>query len=335
MKKSPLRALIAALALAGIGIAAPLGTARAQDAVRIGTSSTGSTFYILTVGISDLVRKNASINATVEPLGGSTANMNGLAARKIDLAMSNAGAAYDAYHGSPPFKGVINIALVAQGQPSLRYVLVRRDAGIKSAGDLVGKTFIAKRRALPELELVANALMDINQVPRDRVKLVETVETTQTSDALRSGSAQAAVYPGGLGMPPLQEMFRDKVVDFLPVPGDKVEALMRKLPKYFYLMKVPAGNFENQSTDWMAPALNTYLVVRGDVPEDLVYKITKAVMGNDKGLVPYHADGKYWTVKHTLAEPKIPFHAGAIRYYKEIGAWTENLDKIQASLARK
>ena len=329
------RVLSAALLAVSLTVSAPSAEVRAQDAVRIGTSSVGSTFYIVAVGMSEMLRKHASINATVEPLGGSTANINGLGAEKIDLAVANAGASYDGLHGNKPFKAPVKVSLIAQGQPSMRFLLVRRDAGIKAPGDLVGKPFIAKRRALPELEIVANALVDVYGLPKANMRYIETVETGQVTDALRSGSAVAAVFPGGLYMAPVQEMFRDNVIDFLYLPNDKFDALMSKLPKYFYKAKVPANNFANQPREIWAPTLNTYLVVRDNVSADTVYKITKAVMGNYKEFAAYHADAKEWTIDNTLSEPKIAFHPGAVRYYKEVGAWKDSHDKIQAGLLKK
>ncbi|HXF86826.1 MAG TPA: TAXI family TRAP transporter solute-binding subunit [Xanthobacteraceae bacterium] len=307
----------------------------AQDSIRFGTSSVGSTFYVLAVGMAELARKHAGLNATVEPLGGSTATVNGLGAGKLDVAMTNAGSAWTAYQGKAPFKKPIAVALIAQGQPSLRYLVVRRDAGIKSPADLAGKTFIAKRRALPEMDLIANALLAAYGVPKNKVNVVETVETNQTTTALRAGTAQAAIIPGGMRLAPLEELIRDEIVDLLPLSGAKVDVLMRKLPDYLSKTNIPAGHFEKQSTASVAPTLNTYLIARGDLSEETVYKLTKAVMGNLKEFAAYHAEAKHWTVEHTLAEPKVPFHPGAIRYYKEIGAWNPKLDAIQASLTRK
>ena len=334
MRKA-VRLASAALAASLAGIAAPHGPAQAQDAIRLGTSSIGSTNYILAVGMSQLVRKHAAIDATVEPLGGTTAIIDGLGAKKVDFAMVSAGAAFDGAHGNAPFRRAVPVGLIAQGRSSMRFVLVRRDAGIRSVADLAGKTMIGKRRSLPDLELIANALLDVHGVPKDKVKFVETVETAQATAALRAGNVEAAVYPGRLDTPPLQELFRDKVVDFLDIPEATMRNLVAKLPKYFYLAKVPAGNFQNQPKEWISPALNTYLVARSDAPEELVYKVTKAIMGNPAGFAAYHVEGSDWTVANALAEPKLAFHPGAIRYYKEIGAWQPVHDQLQASLQAK
>lgn len=69
----------------GIGWVLPIGAngpdaAYAQDSIRFGTSSVGSTFYVLAVGMSEQTCKHAGLNATVEPLGGSTATINGIGA---------------------------------------------------------------------------------------------------------------------------------------------------------------------------------------------------------------------------------------------------------------
>ena len=77
--------------------------ALAQDAVRIGTSSIGADYYILAVAIGELLAKYEVINATVEPIGGSHANIFGLAADKIEFAIVNASAAYDGFRGAEPF----------------------------------------------------------------------------------------------------------------------------------------------------------------------------------------------------------------------------------------
>jgi TRAP-type uncharacterized transport system substrate-binding protein len=174
MKRKALRLASAALVASLAGAAPPYEPAQAQEAARFGTANIGSTAYILTVGMADLLRKHAAINAAVEPLGGSTAIINGLGAKTVDFAVVSASAAFDGAHGNAPFRQAVPVGLIAQGQSSMRFVLVRRDAGILSVEDLAGKAMIAKRRAMPDLELIANALLDVSGVAKEKVKFVET-----------------------------------------------------------------------------------------------------------------------------------------------------------------
>ncbi len=70
------------IVLAAISIAVLAPTAWAQQAIRIGTSSVGSTFYTIAIGAGEIIQKHAGLNATVEPVGGSSANMLGSAPRR-------------------------------------------------------------------------------------------------------------------------------------------------------------------------------------------------------------------------------------------------------------
>ena len=127
-------------------IAASFGSsANAQTtALRIGTSSSGSVFYTLGVGLSAMLSKNAGIAATAEPVGGSTANMFAIGADKVDLAFGNALAAYDALHGNKPFSKKVALGLIVQGAPNLRQIIVRVGSGIGVSPVGVSVTDISK-----------------------------------------------------------------------------------------------------------------------------------------------------------------------------------------------
>ena len=122
----------------------------------IGTSSVGSTFYIMTVGMANLITKRTGINISAEAVGGSDANVRALKDKRIDLAMLNANAIASGYLGTEQYAklGKIPLRVFIQGQESLRYIIVRKASGIKGPADLRGKKFIGKRRAGVDVELV-------------------------------------------------------------------------------------------------------------------------------------------------------------------------------------
>lgn len=304
----------------------------AQDAIRIGTSSIGADYYILAVAIGELLAKYESINATVEPIGGSHANIFGLAADKVEFAIVNASAAYDGFHGAEPFPGPQPLRLIAQGHTTYRFIVVRRNENISTPEGLRGKTIIAQRRAMPEIEAVGNALLNISQLQTEDVRFVGTVDTVQVEEALRAGTVAGAVMPGSVDQPALMGLLRDEIVDFLYLDDASVTAMMADLPAIFLKDVIPAGSFPGQTQDLVALGLNVYFVSDESMPEDIVYRTIKTVHENYDEFTNYFSSAAAWTVENALREPRIPYHPGAIRYYREIGAWTDEMESLHNSL---
>jgi uncharacterized protein len=69
-------------------------------------------------------------------------------------------------------------------------------------------------------------------------------------------------------------------------------------------------------------------VVDKDLPDDLVYKIVKAVFDHRQELESFHPAAKETLPANVDRDTFLPFHPGAMRYYREIGV------DIPATLAR-
>lgn len=304
-------------------------------AIRMGTSSSGSPFYVLTVGMGELIKKHAKINTTVEPVGGSDPNVFAIEAGKVDVAMLAAYSAARGYYGEPPFKKPVNLRLVAQGQKTFRQIIVTKKSGIKKPEDLAGKSIIAKRPAIPELEMIANAMFDVYKVPKDKVKIISTVETKEALEALNLGSVDAAILPASLGAADIMQLFENGKVEFLNLEKGKVDEMLKKLPKSMFASVIPANTYKGQGKDANVFAFSTYLVAGEKLPEQSVYEITKAILGNTKEFSAVHKEAKNWTVENTLANPKLPYHPGAIKYFKEVGKWDSKHEELQKTLEKR
>jgi TRAP transporter TAXI family solute receptor len=306
----------------------------AQDAVRIGTSSVGSVFYTLAIGASEIITKHAGINATAEPLGGSTANVYGLGAKKIEFSLANAFAAFSGYHGTYTFKKPVDVRLVLQGQPSYRFLIARKGAKLNTLEDLIGKTVIAKRRALPELELLMNAYIKAFNLPKDKIKIVATTNTNEAIKVIRAGSVDAAILPFSRKAAHLSKPMQDKVAEFLYISEAKRDEMLKYLPEAMYGDYLEPGTFPDQDKTVYLFGMNTYFLTRSGVSEDTVYKVAKAIMDNTKEFSTYHKLASQWTAERTLKNVALPFHAGSIRYFKEKGLWTPELEAKQKQLSK-
>ncbi|OGA45382.1 MAG: hypothetical protein A3G25_09290 [Betaproteobacteria bacterium RIFCSPLOWO2_12_FULL_63_13] len=312
--------------------AALAGAAHAQQAARISTPATGSVFHTIGVAISDMARKHANINSTVQPGGGSAAAMNGIAAKRFEFALSSAYIAATAYQGGGRFKKPIAVRLIMQGQPSYRGMMVNKDANIRSFKDLIGATIAADRPALPDLNLVFRAMAKVYGVPMDKFKVIRTTTLSEQEAAVRSGSAKAAVFGFGARAATIARVLGTGAVVPFYMSESERDRLLGHLPKAMHWGKVPAGVWPEQTEDWHLVAMNALFVARGDVPAETVYQFVKAVLDHTDEFKTYHAAARAWTVKHSLDDVPLPFHEGAIRYYKEKGAWNSTLDAEQKGL---
>ncbi len=306
-------------------------------AVALGTSSIGSTFYVIAVGMADIISKHTGMGATAEAVGGSDANMRAIKAGKVHLAMTNTFSSANAFGGVKQFaaEGKIPIRLLAIGQPSLRQTVARVASGIKTIPDLRGKKLVAKRKALAELELVADAMLKAYGTSKKDVTYIATAKTGEAIDALITGTVDAAVIPGGVPAATLMKLFERIDARFVDIPADRMDVILEELGPAFHIEVIRAGTYKGQDKDVLAPALSASIVVAESLPDEAVYEIAKALNEHYGDLKLVHKAAKHWTVENSLKNFHIPFHPGAVKYFKEIGAWTSKHEKTQQDLMGK
>lgn len=326
-------ATVAAIAMAGIAPA----NAQAK-AVRLGTSSVGSVYYTLAVAMSKLLKDEVGLASTVEAVGGSTPNVIAIGANRVDIAITNAFASFNGYNGLGRFKkrGKVKLGLLAVGNPSLRQFVVRKGAGVNDIKDLVGKTIVGKRPALPEIAMITDAMLKVYGIDPSKVRIIATTETGEAMDAIAANTVAGGVIPGSQGAGYFRRAARENKIEFFAFPKDKMDAMMKLLPEAFDTFDVPANTYDNQPKPYTAINMATTLIGSTQyLSEENGYKVMKAIFDHLDKFRTYHSSAKDWTLENTLAKGKIPFHPGAVRYFKEKKVWTADMEKRQSSMLAK
>lgn len=335
MKTMNTKMKLLAVGIAAAGFAQAV-SAEAQQAIRIGTSSVGSNYYVQAVGVGEVINKKAGINTSVQAVGGSAATVRGLGAGKIEFGMANSFAAVTGFKGTYSFRksGPVKTRLVVQGAPSHRTIVFRTGSGVKTPKDLEGKTFIGERRPLPELKLITKALFKVYGVDASKVKVVATTNTGQALKNLVVGSVAGAMLPVGRKAGNFQKPYSDGAFKFFHISKAKRDEMLKYLPGLIYGRTFDKNSFVGMTKEVHVFAMNTLFLTRPDVSDDVVYKVTKAIVENVELGKTYHRDLAHWNVSNSLTNVQLPFHPGAVRYYKEKGVWTAELAAIQKRLLK-
>ena len=93
---------------------------------------------------------------------------------------------------------------------------------------------------------------------------------------------------------------------------------------FFNDATIPAGTYRGQDEDFQGLDVGSmHLITSADADEETIYAVTKMIYENREEVTAKHAAGKAINPANVVRDTGTPFHPGAIRYFKEIGIWSE------------
>lgn len=316
MKRSCLVVLVAVCVL----FAAAPGMA-ADVFVRIGTSSVGGGFYLIGNTIAQLgTQELKEINFTAVT-GGSIKNCINLGTKDIELGMAQSSTVNDAWNGTGSFKEPIKtLRYVTAIYPMPAHILVNLDAGIKSIGDFKGKR-VDYGSVGQGIEVNAREMMSVFGLGDGDVK-IERFGRSEVAEALKIGDSQAHIWTTNAPNAQVTDMIRSGKVGLIGIEADKIEEIVTKFPHYAASV-IPGGIYEGYDKDIPVVAAVGSLLTYEDMPDDVIYKITKMLHGNTKFLRERLNYFDKFTLDFALAGMSVPLHPGAKKFYVEAGLMKE------------
>ncbi len=314
-------ALIAAGALAAaVALAAP---ASAQM-YGLGTGKQGFFTYSAGAAIAKVAADNG-MNLRLQPYGGTSAYVPGVNTGEIEFGLANELEAHYAVTGTviDKDKPQKNLRVIAVLTPLYSEFFVRKDSPIKTIADLKGKRVpsdYVSQRVLDVLTMgtLANGALSYGDVQRVPVPNV-------IGGAEEFAQGKADVFMFALGAGKVSEV--DAQVGGVRVLEiDHSKEAMDRLRKYIpvaYATQLSPGKGRTgiDAPTWVYAY--DYLVLANDkVPDEAAYKLAKIMHDHKKELAAgFGALSGFDPGRMTKDLGPVQFHPGAIKYYKEIGAW--------------
>jgi TRAP transporter TAXI family solute receptor len=287
-------------------------------ALKMMTGPMGGSWYPLGGAIMNAVQKEipgATISVT---LGGGMANVEALELGKCDIGFSNSSSAVDGLYGRPPFKKKMeNMRQLANLYPQYFQMVVTEASGIKSVADLKGKN-IAPGPKGHTGELLAQQVLEVYGLSYKDMAKIHHVQYSDSVSLMKDGHAHAYILGTTIPASSILDLAADRKIRLLSLPDDKIKAL-QKINAGYLKRVIPKGTYPGVDYDVPGVGYFTHLIISAKLPDDLVYKITKSLVKDLPRLGDVVKDMKGVTPKDLALDIGVPYHPGALKYYKEIG----------------
>ncbi|MBU1180588.1 MAG: TAXI family TRAP transporter solute-binding subunit [Proteobacteria bacterium] len=285
----------------------------------LSTGGTAGTYYPFGGAMARIWNtKIPGMNVTAQTTGASAENIRLINKKEAELALVQSDTLDFAFNAKEAFKEPIkSMSAIAVLYPEIIQVVTRADSPIKSIADLKGKK-VGVGAPGSGTEANFRQLMDIYGLAKGDVNS-QYLSFSESAEAFKDRHIDAFIVTAGIPNAAIMDIGTQHEIRIINIPADMTSKLTGKYP-FLAAAKVPAGTYKNLTQDVATVAVNAVLIVSNDLSADVVYNMTKALFDSQAELASAHAKGKELNLQNAVKGVSIPFHPGALKYYKEKGA---------------
>ncbi len=291
----------------------------------LATGGNTGTYYAYGMAMGQILQEKTGITFDVQSTGASKANIQLIQIEEADMAVVQNDVMYYAYTGTDLFAGAQtqDFAAVATLYPELCQIIASESSGIKSVADLKGKR-VSVGDAGSGVEFNAKQILAAYGIDMDKDIEKQNLGFGPSADALKDEKIDAFFCVAGIPTTAITDLAISNNITVVPVDDDKFEALSEQYG--FYTQQIiPKTTYNGMTEDVKTVAVMATYIVDKDLSEDTVYEITKAMFENKDAIAAAHVKGaELDAAKAVEGIPEVvPFHAGALKYFKEISVIAE------------
>lgn len=307
------------LANLALGLMAISGSAYGAEFITVLTGGTSGVYYPLGVALSQVYEKNIpGSKNSVQSTKASVENLNLLDSDRGEIAFTLGDSLSDAWKGDEEAgfkKPLKKLRTVAGIYPNYIQIFALESSNIKSLADLKGKR-ISVGAPKSGTELNARAVLKAAGLSYNDFAKVEYLGFGESVELMKNNQLDVTLQSAGLGGAALRDLAVSRKVVVVPVSAEVVKKIGD--PAY-QPGTIPAKTYEGQVAEVPTVAIQNFLVTRENLSVDTVYQMTKAIWSNLDALANAHAAAKAIKINEAVGNAPVPYHEGAIKYYKEVG----------------
>ncbi len=311
-------------------------------------------FLLLSTGLAACGGDGSTrvVNIVTAPPGGSWYVMGGALASVINDAVPGVQAVAEASGGAEE-----NVRLVGTGQSNLGFVIGKTALQGYEGREPFGQPFTNLRMLFGNIDvgqihtivLEGSPLSDICQMKGQRVGVGPTghgslanlreifsaacgftfdditpvyLPYDQALSALGDGRLDASVIYVSPPIPAIAEFGATRKYRLLPLTDAARDAVVERYP-YYMKTAIPPTAYAGITREVPVVGTSNGVMVDAELPDELVYQITRATFDNIGRIRNSYPTLAKFSLEVAATGGLIPYHDGAIRYYRERGVWNE------------
>jgi uncharacterized protein len=303
-------------------LAAVASTANAQTFVRMLAGPAGGSWYPFGAKIMEVLQRDVSGIRTSNGPGGGVGNVRNVGKGNAEFGWTFGFTAYNGYNGKGKFKkSYKNVRFFATLYPGILQTAVPAKSKIRSYADLKDKN-ISPGKIVFSGNVAMEKLLALYGVTYGQIKknggAIHRVGYNDSVALMKDGFIDAFV---GLTTAPNASFIAldfSPGIRFLPISDSIAGKFVAQNPGFFKAT-IKAGTYKGVTADVPTISTATVLVTNKNVPDELVYKITKAFWNARAEIGKVHKNWSQVKLATALQAAAIPAHPGAMKYYKEMG----------------
>jgi TRAP transporter TAXI family solute receptor len=314
---------IVLIALLAVAVSAQQIAARTTF-VTIGTGAVTGVYYPAGGALAKVVskgRQEHGVRMAVEATAGSVFNVNAVLSGDLDFGIAQSDRQYQAANGIADWeeKGPQqDLRAVCSLHPEAVTLVAAVDSGIESLEDLRGKRVNIGNPGSGQRQNAIDVLTAAGIDWKTDLS-AENLKAAECAKMLQDGRIDAFFYTVGHPAGAITESTAGRrEVSVVPVTG--MGALLEEHP-YYSEASIPMALYPKAKNEGDVETIGvmTTIVTSAQVPEDVVYAVTRALFEDLESFKEQHPAFAALTPEAMLRGLSAPLHDGASRYYLEAG----------------
>lgn len=304
----------------------PAVSAEKKVKLVISGGTAGGAWSAVTEGVGEVLRRSLPSGSSISTTSGTDAtNFIRLEKGSSDLVLGVSSTAMSAIKGREPYKAPMKniVAITALFDEPFQFVILKK-TGIKSFADIASQKYPLRHSPNKKgnfMEIACEKVFeqygfDYKALKKWGGKIIYN-SYGQSINLMRCDSLDSLSGCSPVPTTQFVELSGTHDITILPLSEKVIDALNREFGTR--KMVIPAGAYKFLKADVPTIAARNILACRADLPEDLVYKITRSIYEKRAYLSTIHMVLRGLEPSFMVSTGGVPLHKGAIRFYREVG----------------